>query len=51
MLIAVFLAPHFVPEYTDGFDDRLNNWLDDKNSLEFPSDINHPKYNLDYYPE
>ncbi|CAD8172417.1 unnamed protein product [Paramecium octaurelia] len=51
MLIAVFLAPQFIPEYKDGFDDRLDDWLVDNNYNEFPSNLDHPKYNLDYYPE
>lgn len=26
MLIAVFLAPHFVPEYVDDFDNRIDRY-------------------------
>ena len=29
MLIAVFLAPHFVPEQKDDFDNRINDFLID----------------------
>lgn len=50
MLIAVFLAPEFVPEYVDDFDNRIVEY-----SIKHPefynSNLYHPKYNLDYYPE
>lgn len=51
MLIAVFLAPDFVPEYHDAFDTRITEWALNPNNTDIAMKLYHPKYNLDYYPE
>ena len=51
MLIAIFLAPDFVPEYSDAFDTRISEWSSNTNNTDIVTKLYHPKYNLDYYPE
>lgn len=50
ILICVFLAPDFLPEYRDDFDNEIENWMA-RTPNYANSDIWHPKYNLDYYPD
>lgn len=49
-MICVFVATDFVPEYVDGFDGEIDNWI--KVTPDYlTSPIYHPKYNLEYYPD
>ncbi|CAD8143054.1 unnamed protein product [Paramecium octaurelia] len=56
ILILVFLAQEFIPEYADDYDDvirdRIQEKMEEDSDFVFEqSSLYHPKYNTDYYPE